>query len=696
MASDLNTFHSFEIENELIIKKNLIVGEEEEQNTGNITLKKIISNRKKDAIGVDNGDYYGNYIDISGSALWIPRGAGRPQEWEDWSNGSEKTIHAKPGMIMYDTTINQFIGVVESESGLIGSTDDQGNNIISKPIWTGLGGVASTDQKTKIEAKNDDASPLHGLHFYTNDVSRMNITQNGHVGIGTNNPSSKRGLEIQTTVNNYDDNAFLENYSLIISGYNDGTSQSTYGRGIAFDLHAEEDAVGRTPGGVILYEEDLRATSMNKTGKLHFKLKKTGINDKCQTIMTIAREPYLDGGRVGINQKNPVGILEIRHHDTELTGNIGSRTLWTPTLIVNGNNSNDNTNSSTIFLNTLEPKPAFMHGWIIDARGTVGNIPEFRLRQLMGGSGGLTRLFIAGNGNVGIGKEQNLVRELDVSGSINFSGNLYKNGEEFSSGAFTISGNDAYYNNGKVGIGTDNPKVILHIKTTSEPRIRVESNANGRAGIDLLESDKSDDTPQYGGGLIYDGNRDELILRTYNNDAIEDALVMNRENDKIYFPSANVGIGTNSPDQKLHVAGNVVVTQDITVYYSDERLKTFKGKITEPLAKIKQINGYYFVENELAKSLGYNNDKLQVGVSAQEVEKVLPEIVTKAPIDHKYKTIWYQKLTPLLIEGIKEQQTQMEQQQTQIEQQQTQIEQQQTQIESLQEQINELKALIIK
>ena len=72
------------------------------------------------------------------------------------------------------------------------------------------------------------------------------------------------------------------------------------------------------------------------------------------------------------------------------------------------------------------------------------------------------------------------------------------------------------------------------------------------------------------------------------------------------------------------------------------------------------------MENELAKSLGYDNDKLQVGVSAQEVEKVLPEIVTKAPIDHKYKTVWYQKLTPLLIEGMKEQQTQIEQQYTYI------------------------------
>ena len=67
-----------------------------------------------------------------------------------------------------------------------------------------------------------------------------------------------------------------------------------------------------------------------------------------------------------------------------------------------------------------------------------------------------------------------------------------------------------------------------------------------------------------------------------------------------------------------------------------------------------QLNGYYFTENELARELGYDNDRLQVGVSAQEVEKVLPEVITEAPIDPEYKTVWYDKLIPLLIEAIKE------------------------------------------
>ena len=66
------------------------------------------------------------------------------------------------------------------------------------------------------------------------------------------------------------------------------------------------------------------------------------------------------------------------------------------------------------------------------------------------------------------------------------------------------------------------------------------------------------------------------------------------------------------------------------------------------------LGGYYFKENELAKELGYENDKRQVGVSAQEVHDVLPEVVTSAPIDDKYLTVWYDKLVPLLIEAIKE------------------------------------------
>ena len=109
--------------------------------------------------------------------------------------------------------------------------------------------------------------------------------------------------------------------------------------------------------------------------------------------------------------------------------------------------------------------------------------------------------------------------------------------------------------------------------------------------------------------------------------------------------------------------GNFVATGNITAYYSDERLKDFHGKIENAIDKVSQLNGYYFTENEKAKDLGYNNDKVQLGLNAQEVERVLPEAVDIAPIsysegvDEEYLTVDYSKLVPVLIEGMKEQQS---------------------------------------
>jgi hypothetical protein len=70
------------------------------------------------------------------------------------------------------------------------------------------------------------------------------------------------------------------------------------------------------------------------------------------------------------------------------------------------------------------------------------------------------------------------------------------------------------------------------------------------------------------------------------------------------------------------------------------------------------------------------NDKIRVGVSAQEVESVLPEAVTDAPIenDQGYKTVQYEKIVPLLIESIKEITEQNKELKSQIQEVQKQIE----------------------
>jgi hypothetical protein len=96
----------------------------------------------------------------------------------------------------------------------------------------------------------------------------------------------------------------------------------------------------------------------------------------------------------------------------------------------------------------------------------------------------------------------------------------------------------------------------------------------------------------------------------------------------------------------------------VVAYYSDERLKTVESKIENALELIDKINGYYFYENETAKELGYGNDKRQVGVLAQEIEKILPEVIEDAAINADngtdYMTVQYSRIVPLLINAIKE------------------------------------------
>lgn len=115
-----------------------------------------------------------------------------------------------------------------------------------------------------------------------------------------------------------------------------------------------------------------------------------------------------------------------------------------------------------------------------------------------------------------------------------------------------------------------------------------------------------------------------------------------------------IGSTTDNGAAKLQVTGNINATGEITAYYSDERLKNFHGTIENALDKVCSVNGYIYTGNEKAAQLGYNTEKEQVGVSAQEIEKVLPQVVAPAPVDAEYLTVHYEKIVPLLIEAIKE------------------------------------------
>jgi hypothetical protein len=131
----------------------------------------------------------------------------------------------------------------------------------------------------------------------------------------------------------------------------------------------------------------------------------------------------------------------------------------------------------------------------------------------------------------------------------------------------------------------------------------------------------------------------------------------------------SLGIGTPASG----TTGEIRATNNITAYYSDGRLKTILGNIPNALNKLLSLNGVIYVGNDIAEKYGYTSKEEQVGVIAQQVKNVLPQIVVPAPFDiakseegeysksgENYLTVHYDKLIPLMIEAIKEQQKKIE------------------------------------
>ena len=104
----------------------------------------------------------------------------------------------------------------------------------------------------------------------------------------------------------------------------------------------------------------------------------------------------------------------------------------------------------------------------------------------------------------------------------------------------------------------------------------------------------------------------------------------------------------------LITTGSIEATGDIIAYASsDERLKDNIELIAQPIDKLKQIKGVSFDWNDKSEHTGHD-----IGVIAQDIEKILPELV--ATRDDGYKAVRYEKIVALLIEAIKDQQSQID------------------------------------
>ena len=319
---------------------------------------------------------------------------------------------------------------------------------------------------------------------------------------------------------------------------------------------------------------------------------------------------------------------------------------------------------------------------------------------------------------IGIGTT-NPQYNLDVDGDINFNGSFYQNGSPFVASRWTAgSGDDIYKLNGYVGLGTTNPTSKLTVSgdvhvsgiitsaqfTTGVGNLGFTTNTisgpseiiidplpigvSTQSGIVRIRGDLYvDGTQTYinstsielsdfnvgiattvGTNSLLDGagigigsvNIRKTITYDFSSDSLKPSENFDLPSGKVYkineievLSSNTIGSGvTNSSLTSvgtltdLNVAG--IVTANDFNSASDIKLKENISVIDSPLDKITKLEGVNFHWKE--------NGRKSLGVIAQEVEKVLPELVS----GEESKTVNYNGLIGLLIECVKEQQKEIE------------------------------------
>jgi trimeric autotransporter adhesin len=241
----------------------------------------------------------------------------------------------------------------------------------------------------------------------------------------------------------------------------------------------------------------------------------------------------------------------------------------------------------------------------------------------------------------------------------------YQTTAGLSANVATLSANNASYLGGvaaasyvntsgaytRTGVTTFSANVI--ISTTAG----ISANGSFGTANQVLTSNGSTvywSTVSGGGGGTPGGSNTQVQFNNSGSFGASAGLTFNTTSNTLLV-SNSIGIGISSPAAAVHANGNIYATGDVVTNYSDIRLKDVSGTISNAVDKVSSLTGFYYTPNDLAISMGVEKSKLnRVGISAQDLQLVLPEAVRDAPGANGYLTVQYERIVPLLIEAIKE------------------------------------------
>ena len=178
--------------------------------------------------------------------------------------------------------------------------------------------------------------------------------------------------------------------------------------------------------------------------------------------------------------------------------------------------------------------------------------------------------------------------------------------------------------------------------------------SGGSVNVSTVKTNSGDMTFDSAGDIILDADGADLVFKDGGTtiakfiNSSSDFVIATDVDDKDFIIK-----GQDSTSEitaltiDMSAAGAATFNNDVTAF-SDKRLKTDIEPITNALTKVMQMQGVYYKRNDVEDA------REQVGVLAQDMEAVLPEVVLTADDKMQTKSVDYGKICSVLIEAIKE------------------------------------------
>jgi len=225
---------------------------------------------------------------------------------------------------------------------------------------------------------------------------------------------------------------------------------------------------------------------------------------------------------------------------------------------------------------------------------------------------------------------------------------------------FSAGGDVRFVANGNgLDLSVNSATKIVHTNTASRDKYRVWNSSYYTIGMDT--------TYTFGALNGYcmtfhmnDEDNRGWWWGHHNHSDAQGAMSLDTDGKLALAHSMRIGYGESDTTEPgatyaLDVTGSIGATADVVAYISsDKRLKDNIKNIANPLDKLNKLNGIEFDWND-KQDLYKGHD---IGVIAQEVEEVLPEIVDTR--EDGYKAVKYDRMVALLIEAVKQQQEEIE------------------------------------